>query len=199
MEGNELFLSSGTWSLLGMKVPAPLTGRENMEADYSSEGGVECSLYLKNIMGMWLTNRLRDELCPGESWDRIITAAERDPFNALVDAEDREFLAPESMKAAFDAKLAQKPDRTAGYFRCAWRSLADTYGRAVHAMERSTGRVCRKLYIVGGGAKNRFLNRLTEEATGKQVIAIPMEATAVGSIRVQIAADTAEKERVHEG
>ena len=199
MEGNELFLSSGTWSLLGMKVPAPLTGRENLEADYSSEGGVGCSLYLKNIMGMWLTNCLRDELCPGESWERIVAAAERDSFDELVDAEDRDFLAPESMKAAFDAKLAEKPGGTAGYFRCAWRSLADTYGRAVRTMEQSTGTVCRKLYIVGGGAKNRFLNRLTEETTGKQVIAIPMEATAVGSIRVQIAADTAEKERVHEG
>ena len=95
-------------------------------------------------------------------------------------------------------ELAEKPEWTAGYFRCAWRSLADTYGRAVRTMEQSTGTVCRKLYIVGGGAKNRFLNRLTEEATVKQVIAIPMEATAVGNIRVQIAAEAAGKERMHE-
>ena len=97
-----------------MKVPAPLTGRENLEADYSSEGGVGCSLYLKNIMGMWLTNCLRDELCPGESWERIVAAAERDSFDALVDAEDRGFLAPESMKEAFDAKLTEKPADPAG-------------------------------------------------------------------------------------
>ena len=101
---------------------------------------------------------------------------------------------PESMRAAFDAKLAERPASPAGYFRCAYRSLADTYGRAVRAMERSTGVVCRKLYIVGGGAKNQFLNRLTEAATGKQVTALPMEATAVGNIKVQMAADEQREE-----
>ena len=191
MEGNELFLSSGTWSLLGMKVDKPLAGQKNMEANYSNEGGVGCIMYLKNIMGMWLTNRLRQELCPDEEWDRIVVRAKLDPFDELVDAEDTDFLAPESMKEIFDAKLKEKPDDPAGYFRCAWRSLADTYGRAVRMMEESTGIVCRKLYIVGGGAKNGFLNQLTEEATGKEVVAIPVEATAVGNIRVQIAAETA--------
>ena len=193
MEGNELFLSSGTWSLLGMKTERPLTGRKNMETNYSNEGGVGCILYLKNIMGMWLTNRLRQELCPGEDWGRLIARAEQDPFNGLVDADARDFMAPESMKEAFDAQLKEKPDNPAGYFRCAWRSLADAYGRAVRAMEESTGIICRKLYIVGGGAKNAFLNRLTEEATGKEVVAIPVEATAVGNLRVQIAADSAEE------
>lgn len=195
MKGNELFLSSGTWSLLGMKTDQPLTGKKNLEANYSNEGGVGCILYLKNIMGMWLTNRLQQELCPDEEWERLVVRAKLDPFNELVDAEDHDFLAPESMKEAFDAKLKEKPDDPAGYFRCAWRSLADTYGRAVRAMEESTGIVCRKLYIVGGGAKNSFLNELTKETTGKEVIAIPVEATAVGNIRVQIAADAAGKER----
>ena len=193
MDGNELFLSSGTWSLLGMKTPAPLTDRKSLEADYSNEGGVGCSLYLKNIIGMWLVNRLRKELCPGESWDVITAEAEQDDFNGLVDAEDPDFLAPESMKAAFDAKLAEKLARPAGYFRCAYRSLADTYGRAVRTMEESTGIRCGKLYIVGGGAKNGYLNRLTAEATGKQVIALPIEATAVGNIKVQMRADRQEE------
>ena len=186
MDGNELFLSSGTWSLLGMKVDQPLTDQASLEANYSNEGGVGCCLYLKNIMGMWLTNRLRDELCPGEEWDRLVVRAKLDPFNGLVDAEDQDFMAPESMKAAFDTKLTEKPDDPAGYFRCAWRSLADTYGRAIRTMEQCTGIVCRKLYIVGGGAKNGFLNKLTEETTGKQIIALPIEATAVGNIKVQI-------------
>ena len=189
MEGNELFLSSGTWSLLGMKTARPLTGPESLAADYSNEGGVGCSLYLKNIIGMWLANRLREELCPGKPWDEITAEAEADRFDGLVDAEDRDFMAPESMKEAFDRKLAEKPAAPAGYFRCAYRSLADTYGRAVRAMEKSTGVVCRRLYIVGGGAKNAFLNRLTEETTGKQVTALPIEATAVGNIKVQMAAD----------
>ena len=189
MEGSELFLSSGTWSLLGMKIPGPLTGPESLRADYSNEGGAGCILYLKNIIGMWLVNRLREELCPGKPWEEITAEAERASFDGLVDAEDQDFMAPQSMKEAFDAKLERRPDSTAGYFRCACRSLADTYGRAVRTMEKSTGIIRHKLYIVGGGAKNAFLNRLTAEATGKQVIALPIEATAVGNIKVQIAAD----------
>ena len=192
MEGNELFLSSGTWSLLGMKITEPLTDRKSLEADYSNEGGVGCSLYLKNIIGMWLVNRLRDELYPGKAWDAITAEAEKAGFDGLVDAEDPDFLAPESMKEAFDAKLAEKPKCPAGYFRCAYRSLADTYGRAVRMMEESTGIRCGKLYIVGGGAKNEYLNRLTAEATGKQVTALPIEATAVGNIKTQMMADTQE-------
>ena len=194
MEGNELFLSSGTWSLLGMKTAKPLTGPESMAANYSNEGGAGCILYLKNIIGMWLVNRLREELCPGAPWDGITAGAEADGFDGLVDAEDPDFLAPESMKAAFDAKLAAKPGTPAGYFRCAYRSLAEAYGKAVRQMEKTTGIACRKLYIVGGGAKNRFLNRLAEEKTGKQVIALPVEATAIGNIRIQIQADEQEGE-----
>ena len=193
MEGNELFLSSGTWSLLGMKTEKPLTGPESLKADYSNEGGVGCSLYLKNIIGMWLANRLREELCPGKAWDEITAEAERDSFDGLVDAEDQDFMAPASMKEAFDRKLAERPAGPAGYFRCAYRSLAYTYARAVRAMEQSTGIVCGRLWIVGGGAKNRYLNRLTEELTGKQVAALPIEATAVGNIKVQMAADTEEE------
>ena len=195
MKGNELFLSSGTWSLLGMKTPSPLTNRESLEANYSNEGGAGCSLYLKNIIGMWLPNRLREELCPGKPWDEITAEAEQDSFDGLVDAEDPVFLAPDRMKEAFDAKLAERPACTAGYFRCAYRSLADTYGRAVRTMEKSTGIRCGKLYIVGGGAKNGYLNRLTAEATGKQVIALPIEATAVGNIKIQMRADRQEAAR----
>ena len=192
MKGNELFLSSGTWSLLGMKLPVPLTDRRSMKADYSNEGGVGCILYLKNITGMWLANRLRDELCPGKPWDTITAAAEQDSFDGLVDAEDPDFLAPESMKEAFDQNLAVPPASAAGYFRCAYRSLADTYGRAVRTIEESTGMQCGRLYIVGGGARNDYLNRLTAETTGKQVTALPIEATAVGNIKVQIRADRQE-------
>ena len=109
-----------------------------------------------------------------------------------MDAGDPVFLAPESMRAAFDTRLAERPVCAAGYFRCAYRSLADIYGRAVRTMEESTGIRRNKLYIVGGGAKNGYLNRLTAQATGKQVIALPMEATAEGNIKVQIEADRQE-------
>ena len=186
MEGNELYISSGTWSLLGVKTPKPLTDEGSEVANYSNEGGVGYNRYQKNIMGMWLANRLRSELCPDKPWDEITAEAEEKHFDHLVDVNDPVFLAPESMKAAFDAKLPHPPKCTAGYFRCAYRSLAEGYRRAIEDVERNTGKQYRKLYIVGGGARNKYLNRLTAEATGKEVIALPIEATALGNIMIQI-------------
>ena len=157
-----------------------------MKANYSNEGGVGYNRYQKNIMGMWLVNRLRAELCPDRPWDEITADAEADAFDGLVDANDPVFLSPESMKAAFDSRLPDSPGTTAGYFRCAYRSLAMSYRRAIGEIERNTGKTYEKLYIVGGGAKNAFLNRLTEEAAGKQVVALPIEATALGNLRIQL-------------
>ena len=191
MEGNELYISSGTWSLLGVKTPKPLTDAGSQAANYSNEGGVGYNRYLKNIMGMWLANRLRGELCPEKPWDEITAEAEAKHFDHLVDVNDPVFLAPESMKAAFDSKLPHPPKCAAGYFRCAYRSLADGYRRAIEEIEQNTGVRYQKLYIVGGGAKNRFLNRLTEAATGKQVIALPIEATALGNLKIQMEANQA--------
>ena len=191
MEGNELYISSGTWSLLGVKTPKPLTDAGSEAANYSNEGGVGYNRYQKNIMGMWLANRLRGELCPDKPWNEITAEAEEKHFDHLVDVNDPVFLAPESMKAAFDSKLPHPPKCAAGYFRCAYRSLADGYRRAIEEIEQNTGTRYQKLYIVGGGAKNQFLNRLTEEATGKQVIALPIEATALGNLKIQMEANQA--------
>ena len=187
MEGNELFLSSGTWSILGVKTPRPLTDENSLATNYSNEGGVGYNRYLKNIMGMWLVNRLRAELCPDKPWDEITAEAEEKHFDHLVNVFDPIFLAPESMKEAFDAKLPHPPKCVMGYFRCAYRSLAQGYRQAIEEIERNTGKTYERLYIVGGGAKNQYLNRLTEEATGKRVIALPIEATAIGNLRVQFA------------
>ena len=186
MEGNELYISSGTWSLLGVKTPKPLTDAGSEAANYSNEGGVGYNRYQKNIMGMWLANRLRSELCPEKPWDEITAEAQEKHFDHLVDVNDPVFLAPESMKAAFDSKLPHPPKCSAGYFRCAYRSLADGYRRAIEEIEQNTGTRYQKLYIVGGGARNKYLNRLTEQATGKKVIALPIEATALGNIMIQI-------------
>ena len=186
MDGNELYISSGTWSLLGVKTPKPLTDERSRAANWSNEGGVGYNRYQKNIMGMWLVNRLRSELCPEKPWDEITAESESDRFDCLVDVNDPAFLAPESMKAAFDSKLPYPPECIAGYFRCAYRSLAEGYRQAIEEIERNTGIRYRKLYIVGGGARNGYLNRLTEKATGKRVIALPIEATALGNLRIQM-------------
>ena len=189
MAGDALYISSGTWSLLGVKVPSPLTDEASRAANYSNEGGVHYTRYQKNIMGMWLVNRLRAELCPDTPWDAITAQAEQKHFDHLVDVNDPVFLAPESMKAAFDEKLPHPPKCIAGYFRCAYRSLAQGYKQAIEEIEKNTGKWYHKLYIVGGGAKNQFLNKLTEEATGKQVLALPIEATAIGNLKIQMEGD----------
>ncbi len=186
MEGNEPYISSGTWSLLGVKTPKPITNEDSQKANYSNEGGASYNRYQKNIMGMWLVNELKHDLCPDMAFPEIVKAAEESRCNLLVDANAPGFLAPKSMKAAFDKATGGKLQTIGDYFRCAYRSLAVSYREALDELERNTGRNFEKLYIVGGGAKNQFLNRLTEEATGKQVIALPIEATALGNLKIQL-------------
>ncbi len=189
MEGNAPYISSGTWSLLGVKTERPLTDADSEAANYSNEGGVGYNRYQKNIMGMWVINRLRSELCPDQPFFAIVQEAERSSFSGTVDVNDKAFLAPVSMKAAFDAALKDKPQTNADYFRCAYLSLAESYRQALEELERNTHTTYDALYIVGGGAKNAFLNRLTQGATQKRVIALPIEATALGNLKIQMLAD----------
>ncbi len=185
MEGNHPYISSGTWSLLGVKTPKPITDAGSEAANYSNEGGVGYNRYQKNIMGMWLVNELQRELCPNMKFPEIVKLAEESACEVLVDANASEFLAPKSMKAAFDKETGGL-NSIGDYFRCAYRSLALSYQQAITELETNTGCTYEKLYIVGGGAKNAFLNRLTEEFTGKQVIALPIEATALGNLKIQM-------------
>ena len=180
------YISSGTWSLLGVKTAKPITDAASELANWSNEGGVGYNRYQKNIMGMWLVNRLRSELCPDRPWSEITAEAEKSRFEETVDANSPAFLAPASMKAAFDRALARKPQTEGDYFRCAYRSLALSYMNAVQELQHNTGKHIDSIYIVGGGAKNAFLNELTEKATGKKVIALPIEATAIGNLKIQM-------------
>lgn len=190
MKGDQLYLSSGTWSLLGVKTPGPITDQESEKANYSNEGGVGYNRFQKNIMGMWLINELQKELCPDASFSEIVKQAEESDCDMLVDVNAPEFLAPRSMKAAFDNAAANNTfNRIGDYFRCAYRSLADSYCRAIRELESIVGFTYRKLYIVGGGAKNSFLNGLTEKVTGKEIVALPIEATALGNLKIQMEAD----------
>ena len=188
MEGNEPYISSGTWSLLGVKTPRPITDEGSLAANYSNEGGVGYNRYQKNIMGMWLVNQLQKELCPDTPFPEIVKMAEASHFDHTVDANAPAFLAPESMKAAFDQAAGGTLKTPGDYFRCAYESLALSYRDAIRELERNTGKTYEKLYIVGGGAKNAFLNRLTEQATGLKVVALPIEATALGNLKVQMEA-----------
>ena len=186
MEGDAPYISSGTWSLLGVKTEKPITNAASELTNWSNEGGVGYNRYQKNIMGMWLVNRLRAELCPDRPWGEIVAEAEVSRLEETVDANAQGFLAPKSMKTAFDAALSMKPQTVGDYFRCAYRSLALSYMNAIQELQHNTGKHYDSIYIVGGGAKNAFLNRLTEEASSKTVIALPIEATAIGNLKIQM-------------
>ena len=185
IEGNEPYISSGTWSLLGLKVPSPITDEKSRKGNWSNEGGVGYTRYQKNIMGMWLINRLKEELEPNISFEEFNAMTESSTFEGFVDAEDPAFLSPESMKEAFDEKLGVKGLSSKDYFRCAVTSLSKSYGKAIRELEENTGRKFKKLFIVGGGANNRLLNTLTEKETGLEVVAKAIEATAIGNLKIQ--------------
>ncbi len=189
MEGNAPYISSGTWSLLGVKTPAPITDEASERANYSNEGGVGYNRYQKNIMGMWLINELRRELCPETPFGEIEKLAEKSGCGIILDANAPEFLSPKSMKAEFDKASGGRLKTPGDYFRCAYLSLAESYRVALGELEANTEARYDRLYIVGGGAKNGFLNSLTEKYTGKKVVALPIEATALGNLKIQMEAE----------
>ena len=189
MSANAPYISSGTWSLFGVKTPKPITDIISQKSNWSNEGGVGYNRYQKNIMGMWIVNRLRDELCPERSFEDIVLRAQTRSFDEVVDVNSPEFFAPNSMKAAFDNALSRKVQNTDDYFCCAYRSLAASYMNALRELQHNTAQEYKEIYIVGGGAKNTFLNRLTAEATGCNVITLPIEATAIGNLKIQMEAD----------
>ena len=187
---NAPYISSGTWSLLGVKTPRAITDKNSLESGYSNEGGVGYNRYQKNITGMWIIQSLRKEMCPDTSFSDIATMAEGSTYREIFDVNDDVFSAPRSMKEAiydyFAARNMPTPEKMEDYFNAAYVSLADGYRRAILDLERNTGKSYPAIYIVGGGAKNTYLNSLTESATGKKVIALPIEATAIGNLKVQI-------------
>ena len=189
MEENAPYISSGTWSLLGLKTKKPITTLASELSNWSNEPGIGFNRYQKNIVGMWLVNRLKDILCPEADYDEIVRSAEESTCNLTIDVNEKRFFAPENMKSAFDEATGGQLLSVGDYFRCAYRSLARSYMSAIQELQFNTGEQFDRIYIVGGGAWNRYLNALTEEATGKKIVALPIEATALGNLRVQMQAD----------
>ena len=184
MEQEGLFLSSGTWSLLGAKLPEPVLTPAAQQANFTNEGGVGYIRFLRNIMGMWILQNLQKQL--GYSYGEMAEMAKRCGEKRIFDVNAPEISAPEDMKAAI-LQLLGEHDLTDGQLLSSvHHSLASCYGTAVRELEQITGRSWDRLYIVGGGAKNKYLNELTEQYTGKQVVALPIEATALGNLHIQM-------------
>ena len=193
-----VYLSSGTWSLLGVENTAPITTPESAAANFTNEGGYGGTYrYLKNIMGRWMIQSVRREL--GErtgtrpTFPELIAAARADSaYPGLVDADDDRFLAPKSMIEEVKAACAEAgypaPATTGEVMQAIYNSLADDYRRAVSALQSLTGKAYESVNIVGGGSQDGYLNQMTANATGLPVYAGPTEGTALGNLMVQFLA-----------
>lgn len=187
------FLSSGTWSLLGCVVPAPVLTEKARLGGFTNEGAADGRItLLQNITGLWILQRLMAEWsAEGDpiSYDTLVDEAERSDYNATIDVDDPAFANPPVMSRAISAWLRERsiapPVGYGAIGRCVMLSLADRYRRGLEALAGVTGVEVRRLNIIGGGSRNRLLNRLTAEAAGVEVIAGPVEATGIGSMLLQ--------------
>ena len=190
------FLSSGTWSLLGVELPQPLPNDASRLAGFTNEGGYNgVTRYLKNIMGLWMLQCIRRETGKQYSYAEMAEMAAASSYTEWVDAGDNRFLAPESMldevKAALREQDAPEPEGLGDIIRAVTLGLAACYKKAIAEMETLTGTRFTSLNIVGGGSQNVTLNRLTAEMTGLPVLAGPTEGTALGNLAAQMIADGA--------
>jgi len=188
------YLSSGTWSLIGVELPKPLINEQVLASNYTNESGFGgTTRFLKNIVGLWLLQEsrrtwLRDGI-ELDYEDINIQAKQAEPFRSLVNPNDARFMAPKDMLVAiqeFCWETNQSHPETPGQFaRCIFESLAFSYGHVLDTIETLTGRQIAKLHIVGGGCQSALLNQLAASASGRTVLAGPVEATAIGNILIQ--------------
>ncbi len=204
-----VYLSSGTWSLLGVENEEPITTEASRLQNFTNEGGAWYRFrYLKNIMGLWMIQSIRRELCgvayvagktsahaAGRTYsfpDLIEEAKKAADFPSMVDANDDSFLAPDSMInaiQAFCARTGQPVPATVGeIMQTVYRSLARCYKEAIESLRQLTGKQYTSVNIVGGGCQDGYLNQMTADATGLPVYAGPVEGTAIGNLIVQMIA-----------
>ncbi len=190
-----VYISSGTWSLMGIERMDADCSLDSMKANFTNEGGYSYRFrYLKNIMGLWMIQSVRHELNDAYSFAQLCSMAEDvSDFPSRVPANDDMFLAPESMiKAIQDycENSGQLVPKTPGELATViYQSLADCYGETVNEIENISNRTFSKIHVVGGGSNADYLNQLTANATGKTVYAGPGEATSIGNIAAQMLKD----------
>lgn len=207
VDDNAVYISSGTWSLLGVENEAPVTTPESFRQNFTNEGGAWGRYrYLKNIMGLWIIQSIRRELngvayiqgkqnrtAASKQWGfpDLIAAARADAdFSSTVDVNRDCFLSPDSMIQAIQdecARTGQRVPQTIGeIMQCVYRSLAVCYRDAIRDLEKITGKHYTSINIVGGGCQDGYLDQLTAGATGCPVYAGPVEGTAIGNLIVQM-------------
>lgn len=199
IEGTPLYISSGTWSLMGIERETADCSAESCEHNFTNEGGYNYKYrYLKNIMGMWMIQSVKKELAArGEeySYDELCEKAEADDINSIIDCENERFLAPKSMIDEIGAYCREtnqpQPVTAAELARVIYRSLAKSYALTKRELEQLSGERFNSINIVGGGSKAEYLDRLTAKECDCVVYAGPTEGTAIGNIMAQMLSDNA--------
>lgn len=187
-----LYISSGTWSLMGVENKEAVTTEEARARNFTNEGGYDYRYrFLKNIMGLWMIQQVRHELNDHYSFAQLCDMAEEEKaFASRVDVNDDCFLAPESMQGAIRDYLKQSgqavPENVGQMAAVIYQSLAESYARTITEIEELTGKYYPAINIVGGGSKAAYLNELTAQKTGRKVIAGPGEGTAIGNLMAQM-------------
>jgi len=190
-------ISSGTWSLLGTELPSPIVTDEARRLNFTNEGGVGGTVrLLKNITGLWLLERCRrDWHHEGHTHvyeELLAQAAAEPPLQYLIDPDDSSFVLPKRMSQAIEAFCAKtgqsKPDKPSVITRAILESLALKYRQVLESLERLVGTTFHEIRVVGGGSRNDLLNQFTADATGRRVLAGPVEATALGNLAMQMLA-----------
>lgn len=187
------YLSSGTWSLLGVELDEPILTEEARLAGFTNEGGVGGKIrFLQNITGLWILQRLMGqwkERGEDTDYETLIAAAECAQMDSIIDVDDEAFLSPADMETAIAsycrAHELAAPETCGEYVLCILKSLAQRYKKGVSRLNSLLPSPVTQLHVIGGGCRNRLLNRLTGEALGIPVYAGSVEATAIGNILVQ--------------
>ncbi|WP_185183898.1 rhamnulokinase [Bacillus subtilis] len=188
------YISSGTWSLIGVENKTPIITDLALENNYTNERGANNTIrFLKNITGMWVIQEVRQQLQADYSFQQLAEEAEKtEPFQQFINLNDKRFLNPENMIKEIQhycRQTRQKIPRTAGELACCiYSNLAIIYAIAIKELETITEKPIEQFHIIGGGARNDFLNQLTADMSGKAVYAGPIEATATGNLLMQMIA-----------
>ena len=193
-DDDAVYISSGTWSLMGIERKEADCSMESMKANFTNEGGYDHRFrYLKNIMGLWMIQSVKKEFTENLSFAQICEMASEETIPSIVDCNDDCFLAPKSMIEAvqdFCRRTDQQVPESVGEIASViYNSLAKCYGDTVEEIEEITGKKYSAIYVVGGGSNAGYLNELTAKYTGKKVSAGPSEATAIGNVIVQLLRD----------
>ncbi len=190
VDTHSMYVSSGTWSLVGTENTRPVLSQEAMEANFTNEGGIEYRYrFLKNIMGMWLFQSIRRDLDKKYTYDDMMHMAMESDFCQCIDPTDTAFLAPDNMIEAIRTSLGMPDLPVADLLSCVYHSLAHSYDKTVREIEAVCDKEIKAIHIVGGGSKDAYLNRLTSKITGKKVYVGLNEATAIGNLLSQVMAD----------